>query len=247
MLVWDGRESKINHFLFMNDLRLFGKSYEEIDSLLQTVRTFSTDIGMEFGIKTCGMLVLKRGKIAKMEGIVLPDGQVMKEIDVSEYKYLGVLETDQLKQKETNDMCSKEYKRRLIKLVLKTKLSGKNKIMAVNTWAVATLRYSAGVVDWTVDELKLDRKTRKMMTLHGALHPKRDVDRLYLPRQKDGRALIGCDMCVKAEENNLAWYVKNSNERLMEGVRKTKILNSEEAQEKSEFKQDRQNANLDRW
>ena len=45
--------------------------------------------------------------------------------------------------------------------------------MAVSTWAVATLRCSAGVVDWKVDELKeLDRKTRKMMTLHGALHPR---------------------------------------------------------------------------
>ena len=77
------------------------------------------------------------------------------------------------------DLFSKEYKRRL-KLVLKTKLSGKNKIMAVNTWAVAILRYSAGIVEWrSHDELKeLDRKTRKMMTMHGALHPKSDVDRL---------------------------------------------------------------------
>ena len=88
-----------------------------------------------------------------------------------------------------------------------------------------------GVVDWKVDELKeLDRKARKMMTLHGALHPKSDVDRLYLPRQKGGRGLISCEMFVKAEENNLAWYIKNSNERLMEGVRETKILNSEGAQ-----------------
>ena len=85
------------------------------------------------------------------------------------------------------------------------------------------------------------------MTLHGALHPKSDVDRLYLPRQKGGRGLISCKMCVKAGENNLAWYVNNSNERLMEGVRKTKILNSEGAQEKNEFKQDRQNATLNRW
>ena len=77
-----GRESKINHLLFMDDLKLFGKSYEQIDTLVQTVHTFSTDIGMEFGIKKCGMLVLKGGKIAKMEGIVLPcKWPVMKEID----------------------------------------------------------------------------------------------------------------------------------------------------------------------
>ena len=67
-----GRESKINHLLFMDDLKLFGKSYEQIDTLVQTVHTFSTYIGMEFGIKKCGMLVLKGGKIAKLEGIALP-------------------------------------------------------------------------------------------------------------------------------------------------------------------------------
>ena len=102
--------------------------------------------------------------------------------------------------------------------------------MVVNTWAVRALRYSNGVVDWKVDELKqLDRKTGNIMTLHDALHPKKDVDRLYLLRQKGGRGSISCEMCVKAEENNLAWYIRNSNERLMAGIRKTKILNSEGA------------------
>ena len=52
---------------------------------------------------------------------------------------------------------------------------------------------------------------------------------------------------MKAEENNLAWYVRNSNERLMAGVRKIKILDSEGAKEKNEFKRDRQNASLNRW
>ena len=53
-----------------------------------------------------------------------------------------------------------------------------------NTWTIAILRYSAGVVEWRSDEVKeLDRKTRKMMTMHGALSPKSDGDRVYLPRQ----------------------------------------------------------------
>lgn len=89
---------------------------------MQTVHTFSTDVGMKFGIENCGVLVLKRGKIVKMEGVVLPDGQVMKEIEDRGYRYLGILETDQLKEKEMKDLNSKEYKRRL-KLVLKSKLS----------------------------------------------------------------------------------------------------------------------------
>ena len=56
----------------MDDLKRFGKSYEKIDSLVQTVHTFSTYIGMEFEIRKCGMLALKRGKIAEIEGIVVP-------------------------------------------------------------------------------------------------------------------------------------------------------------------------------
>ena len=83
--------------------------------------------------------------------------------------------------------------------------------------------------------------------MHEVLHPKSDVDRVYLPKQKGGRGLISCEMCVKTEENNRAWYVRNLKERLMEVVRKTKILNSEGAKEKNEFKQDRQNAALNRW
>ena len=89
----------------------------------------------------------------------------MKEIEHRGYRYLGILETDHLKEKEMKDLFSKEYKRRL-KLVLKSKLRGKDKIMATNTRAVAILSYSVGVVEWKTDELKvLNRKTRKMMTL----------------------------------------------------------------------------------
>ena len=45
-----GRE-KINHLLFMDKLKLFGKSDNEIKWLVSTVEVFSQDICMEFGIK----------------------------------------------------------------------------------------------------------------------------------------------------------------------------------------------------
>ena len=89
--------------------------------------------------------VLRRGKIFKMEGVVLPDGQVIKEIEDRGYRYLFVLETDRLKEKQMKGLFSKKYKQRL-KLVLKPKLSEKNKIIAANPWTVAILRYSSGLV-----------------------------------------------------------------------------------------------------
>ena len=44
----------------MDDLKLYGRNEKEINSLVHTVRVFSTDIGMDFGIKNCAMMVMER-------------------------------------------------------------------------------------------------------------------------------------------------------------------------------------------
>ena len=75
---------------------------------------------------------------------------------------------------------SKEYIRRLRK-VLESKLNGGNLIRGESL-----LRYSAAFVSWRKSELQaIYRKTRKLFTIYRALHPKSDVDRLYIPRKKE--------------------------------------------------------------
>ena len=70
-------------------------------------------------------------------------------------------------------------------MVLKSKLNGKNKIMAIHAWAVAVFKYGAGILQWKESELKdVDRKSRKTMKMYGALHPKSDVNRLYIKRKE---------------------------------------------------------------
>ena len=44
-------KEKINHLLFTDDLKLYSRSEKGLDSLVQAVRVFSEDIGMEFGIE----------------------------------------------------------------------------------------------------------------------------------------------------------------------------------------------------
>ena len=56
----------------MDDLKLYGKDECELDSFLNTVLMFSTDIGMEFGMKRRGVLILKRGNVKKSVGITSP-------------------------------------------------------------------------------------------------------------------------------------------------------------------------------
>ena len=146
---------------------------------------------MEFCIEKCVMLVMEKGKISKSVGIELPVGKVIKSLQEGEsYNYLGILEADKFLEENMKFNVSKEYITRLRK-VLKTKLNGENLVRGVNIWAVFLLRYSAACVGWRKSELQaIDRKTRKLFTIYGALHPKSDVDRLYIPRKEGGRDLI---------------------------------------------------------
>ena len=91
----------------MDELKLFAKSKNQIDSLMQTVHIFSEDIGMQFAIKKCGVLIKERGKVIRADDIRLPDGQYMKEIGETGNTYLGILETDKIKEKEMKEKFSK--------------------------------------------------------------------------------------------------------------------------------------------
>ena len=69
----------------------------------------------------------------------------MKEVEKERYKYHGIVELDKVKENEMKERTTKEYKQRL-RLVLKSKLNGKNKTTAINAWAVAIFRYGAGIL-----------------------------------------------------------------------------------------------------
>ena len=58
------RKEKINHLLFIGDLKLYSQSEKGLDSV-QTACVFSEDIRMEFGIEKCAMIVMKKGEIVK--------------------------------------------------------------------------------------------------------------------------------------------------------------------------------------
>ena len=105
---------------------------------------------------------MERGKFIGTDGIRLSDGQDMKDIDETGYTYLGIWETNKIKEKEMKKKFSKEYLQRL-RLILRSKLNGRNTIMAVNTWAVSVMRYGAGILKWNTNELKsLDRRIQKV-------------------------------------------------------------------------------------
>jgi len=145
----------------MDDLKLYASSEKGFDSSVQSVRIFSTDICMEFGIEKCATLNIHKRKRSTSDGIVLPNDNKIKGLSSDEdcYKYLGILQTDQTKCREMKEKLTKKYMRR-VRRVLETKLNGVNIIRALNMWAIPLIRYSALFLNWNKVKLEnLDGKT----------------------------------------------------------------------------------------
>ena len=55
-------QEKINHLMYIDDIKLFAKNEKELATLIHAARIYSHDIGMEFGIEKCALLVMRSGK-----------------------------------------------------------------------------------------------------------------------------------------------------------------------------------------
>ena len=114
----------------------------------------------------------------------------------------------------------KKYLRRTRKL-LETKLSNRNIIKGINTWAVSLVRYLGRFLKWTREELRqMNQRTRKLMTTHKALHPRDDVNRLYVPRKEGGRGLASIEDSVDTSIQRLEDYIEKHKRGLITAIRK---------------------------
>lgn len=73
----------------MDDIKLYVKSERDIDLLIYIIRIYSFDIGMLFGFEKCSRMVIKRGKVVYIEGVLFLEGII---VDIEDgYKYFGIL------------------------------------------------------------------------------------------------------------------------------------------------------------
>ena len=136
---------------------------------------------------------MKSGKRHMTEGIELLNQEKIRTFGEKEtYKYLEIVEADTIKQVEMKEKIKKRTRK-----LLETKLYSRNLMKAINTWAVPLLRYLGPFLKWTRENLKqMDLRTRKLMIMHKALHPRNVVDRLYVSSKEGGRELVGIEDSV---------------------------------------------------
>ena len=94
-----------------------------------------------------------------------------------------------------------------IKMCL-TKLYCRKLIKGISTRSVSLIRYSGPFLKWTKEEFKqMNKRTRKLMTMHKALHPRNDVDRFYVSRKEGGRRLSSIEDSVDPSIRQLEDYI----------------------------------------
>ena len=116
------------------------------------------------------------------------------------------------------EKIKKEYIKRL-KTILSSKFNSGNTVKAINSWVVPVIRYSAGTVDWKNLELRnMDRKTRNVLNMYQALHPRSNVGRLYLSCSEGGKGLLSLEECVNADKRSLGQYLKMNEDEWLRSV-----------------------------
>ena len=179
---------------------------------------------MEFGVKKCAALTLKKEKMANSDGIALPNKTTRKGLrEGDNYQYLGVIQADGTKHREMVEKVKTDYYRRVRK-ILETKLNGGN-ITGINAWVISLLRYSAAFLDWTGAALdQIDKRTRELRTTHQVLKhsnisQKSNIARIYLFRKEGGRGVISVEDTVKLAFLELERYVLTREEELLRAAR----------------------------
>ena len=125
-------QEKISHLIYMDDTKLFVKNEKELETQIQAVRIYSEDIGMEFGIEKCVMLIMKRGKWYMTEGIELPNQE--KKSKLSD-KWKLTKTWDYWKQTLSSMNEKIKMNASVERKLLKTKLHRRNFIKRIKTCA----------------------------------------------------------------------------------------------------------------
>ena len=98
--------------MYMDGIKLFAKNEKELETLIQVVRIYSQDIGMESAIEKCARLIMRNRDRQMMEGIKLPNEDKIRTLREKEtYKYLWISEADSIKQVKIKKKLKKNTSR----------------------------------------------------------------------------------------------------------------------------------------
>ena len=164
------REVKRTHSLFIDDLKVYPESHQQLEAVNEILLHASNDTGACYGISKCAeILTVLDERIRALD----PD-----ESDVN--KCLGEEQAGGVKIKEVQVRVKAEMQSRLSTL-LNAELYDKNLIKAINTKVIPVVAYVMNVCTFSKGELEeLDQMIKRELRSSSMLGRQSSEERLYL-------------------------------------------------------------------
>ena len=77
-------KNKVSHLFYVDDLKVFSRDETKLQQELTIVKTFISDIQMDFGLDKCATAVFKHGKVPQSHNISLKNQTVIGNMEVDE-------------------------------------------------------------------------------------------------------------------------------------------------------------------
>lgn len=209
----------INHLLYMDDIKLYATTNTQLQNLIKIVQKVTDDMRMEFGISKCKTQHVSKGIWTdENTGITIKNDNLENLESHETYKYLGFQQNTRINHTDIKRELINNYKRRLNQ-ILRTYLNSRNLFKAINTYAIAILTYSFGIIKWTKTDLEnLEILTRSHLTKFRKHHPKSCIQRITLSRQEGGRGLIDIQQLHNKQIMKLRTYFHQNNNQLHQAI-----------------------------
>ncbi|XP_044756963.1 uncharacterized protein LOC123315364 [Coccinella septempunctata] len=211
--------TKINHQLYIDDLKLYAANEDQLTRELKIVASFTDAIKMEMGLDKCAMVHMRRGKIREGEALEIQEQLTIRTLGPEEtYKYLGIQQGLEINTNEAKTTFKHKFFDRL-KKILQSKLNSKAMFTSISTWVVPCLAYSFGIIKWSTTDLRaIDIQVRKLLTKYGIHHPNASSNRLYISRKDGGRGLPNIEMAHYNTVKEMKKYFKSKNSPLLKAL-----------------------------
>ncbi|CAH2102279.1 unnamed protein product [Euphydryas editha] len=135
---------KSSHLLYLDDLKLLAPNTARLMELLKTTIEFSCSIRMQLGVDKCAVVHVGRRQVIKSKS--LSNFKTLSEAE--SYRYLGMSQCIGVQEVDMKQVVCEVFFGRLTE-VLRSYLSGANKVRAYNGWVIPTVLYTFGVLRWT--------------------------------------------------------------------------------------------------
>ncbi|CAD7092198.1 unnamed protein product [Hermetia illucens] len=167
---------ELTYLMYLDDIKLYAATNDHLRSLLRIVGMFSRDIRMELALDR-RILAIHKGHHEPHAEHIISDLHIQAMTGTDFYKYLGILQGIHARVNDLKDALLSEFLRR-VKPALKSHLSGKNRISALNIFAIPSLAYAFGILQWTKIVQRRIRTTMSKFQMH---HPNSALEQMNLP------------------------------------------------------------------